>query len=103
MFWLGAGETPEEQIAERGASARRSVSVRADDLSGLDVDKDVLLALVLGLDLDHVDILAFLPLNRHVGGLAGDSRKRDLRCLRARDLRHGRRILQRLVAQLPDA
>ena len=46
-------------------------SVRSDDLSGFDVDKDVLLALVRCLDLDHIDILAFLPLNREIGGLAG--------------------------------
>jgi hypothetical protein len=55
-------------------SCRRSMSVRSDDLAGLDVDKDVLLALVRCLDLDHIDILAFLPLNREIGGLAGDSR-----------------------------
>src|SRR5206468_11637146 len=78
-------------------------SVRSNDLSGLDVDKDILLAILRRLDLDHVDILAFLPLDRHGRGLAGDLRERDLRRLVSRDLRHGRRILQRFVVELPDA
>src|SRR6185312_811865 len=40
----------------------RYTSVRPDNLSGLDVDEDVLLALFRRLDLDHVDILAALLL-----------------------------------------
>ena len=78
------------------------MSVRSDDLSGLDVDEDVFLA-ARRLDLDHVDILAVLLLNLHVGGLSGHSLKRDLRRLVSRNLRHRRLLLQRLVACLPDA
>src|SRR6201989_708990 len=82
------------------ARTRRSTSVCSDDLSGLDIDKDVLLAVLRRLDLDHVDVLAFLALDLHGRGLAGDRLKRDLRRLVARDLGHGRRVFERLVAEL---
>jgi hypothetical protein len=49
------------------------MSVRADDLSGLDVDEDVSLAAFPRLDLDHVDVLAALSLNLEGGHLPGDS------------------------------
>src|SRR5262245_15052067 len=65
-------------------------SVRSDDLSRLNVDEDVFLAAVLRLDLNHVDVLAALPLNLHVSHLAWNSLQRDLRCLFFRDLCRGR-------------
>ena len=62
------------------------MSVRPDNLSGLHVDEDVLLALFRRLDLDHVDILAALFLDRHIGDFAGDAFKRNLLRLFFRDL-----------------
>ena len=59
---------------------------RSRQLSGLHVDEDVLLALLRRLDLDDVDILAALFLNRHVGDFAGDVFKRNLLRLFFRDL-----------------
>src|ERR1700752_4822850 len=67
-----------------------SVSFRSHDLSRLHVDKYVLLAF-RRLDLDHVDFLALLFLNRYFGDFAGDALKGDLRRLLLRDLRPGRR------------
>src|SRR4029078_9306966 len=95
-------ESPSDEGRGSGQS-HRFTSVRSADLSGLDVDKDILLAILRRLDLDHVDILAFLPLDRHRRGLAGDLRDRNLRRLVSRDLRDGRRILQPLVAERADA
>ena len=66
------------------------MSLRSDNLSGFDVDEDVLLALLRRWDLDHVDILAALFLDRDVGDFAGDALKRNLRRLFFRDLCRGR-------------
>ena len=56
---------------------------------------NVLLALIRRQDLDNVDILAALSLNRYVGDLSGDLFKRNLRRLLFRDLCPGRRTLGR--------
>src|SRR6267143_5543868 len=74
-------------------AGRHPISLGADNLSGLHVDDDVLLALIRRLDLDDVDILAALSFNRYVGDFAGDLFKRSLRRLLFRDLCPGRRPL----------
>src|SRR6187551_2550357 len=65
---------------------RYPISFGADNLSGLHVDEDILLALIRRQDLDNVDILAALSLNRYVGDFAGDLFKRYFRRLLFRDL-----------------